>query len=99
MRSMMMMKWDGVTPDQYEKIRKIVNWEGNTPKGAVFHVSGFNKNALRVTDIWESEVDFNDFVQDRLMPAVAQAGISGKPKVKVFPVHATYVPDVRLLSK
>ena len=43
------MKWDGVTPDQYEKVRKLANWEGDTPKGAVFHVAGFSNNALRVS--------------------------------------------------
>jgi hypothetical protein len=47
----MSMRWDGVTPDQYEKARKLVNWEGNIPKGALFHVSAFSNNALRVTDI------------------------------------------------
>lgn len=47
MSTVMVMKWDGVTPDQYEKIRKTVNWEGDAPKGATFHVAGFNNNALR----------------------------------------------------
>ena len=87
----MSMQWNGVTPDQYEKVRKSVNWEGDTPKGAIFHVAGFNNNVLRVTDIWESENDFNNFTQQRLMPGVAAAGIEGQPQVEMFPAHAIYV--------
>jgi hypothetical protein len=86
------MKWEGVTPAQYEKVRELTNWEGNIPKGAVFHVAGFYDNTLRVTDIWESAEDFNNFVQNRLMPSVAQVGITGQPEVKLFPVHAIFAP-------
>ena len=92
MRVLMTMKWNGVTPDQYEMVRKSVNWEGDLPKGAVFHAAGFHDGALRVTDIWESAEDFNNFVSSRLMPGVAQTGITGQPEVEVFPVHAVFAP-------
>jgi hypothetical protein len=98
MRVVMIMKWDGVTTDQYELVRKSVNWEGNKPNGAVFHVSAFGNNTMHVTDIWESGDDFNNFVQNRLMPGVAQAGIHGQPQVEVLPLHAIYVPDPGNLS-
>jgi hypothetical protein len=98
MKTMMIMKWNGVTPGQYEQVRKTVNWEGNKPKGAIFHVASFGNNALHVTDIWESADDFNNFVQARLMPGVAQAGIQGQPLVETFPVHAIFVPDLQQLN-
>ena len=98
MRTIIVMKWGGVTPDQYEKIRKLANWEGDTPKGAVFHVAGFSNNALRVTDLWESQDDFNCFEQTRLMPAVAQTDIQGEPQVEMLPVHAIYVPSLQNLT-
>src|SRR5437762_1867293 len=98
MRTMMIMKWDGVTPAQYEQVRKQVNWEGDKPTGAIFHVASFGDNALRVTDIWESADDFNSFVQNRLMPGVAKAGIKGQPQVETFPVHAVYVADLQQLN-
>jgi len=98
MRTVIVLKWDGFTEDQYEKLRKIVNWEANLPKGAVFHVAGFKDNACRVTDIWESEDDFNNFVQTRLMPGAAEAGIKGEPQVEMFPVHLIYVPNLQRLG-
>ncbi len=92
MSFLMQMKWDGVTPEQYEIVRSIVNWEGDVPAGAMFHTAGFHNNALRVTDIWESPEHFNNFVQTRLMPGTAAAGIEGEPQLDVFPVHSIFNP-------
>ena len=91
----MNMKWAGFTKDQYEAIRKTVHWESNVPKGAVFHVAGFDKNGARVTDIWESEEEFNTFVKERLMPGTKAAGIPGEPQVEIYPLHATFVPALQ----
>lgn len=88
----MLMKWEGVTPEQYEAARKLVNWEGNVPDGAVFHVAAFRDNTLHVTDIWESGDQFNRFVEKRLMPGVQQIGIQGQPQVDLLPVHAIFAP-------
>ena len=98
MKIVMIMKWDGVTPDQYEKLRKIVNWEGDTPKGAVFHVAAFDASGIRVTDVWDSADDFNNFVQNRLMPGTNEVGIGGAPQVEVLPMYAIFVPDAERLS-
>ena len=94
MRVVMSMTLDAITPAQYEQLRKIVDWDGNIPKGAVFHVAGFDKNGIRVTDIWESEADCNNFVQSRLMPGVAQIGVTSQPKVEFYPVHAIFAPGI-----
>ena len=88
----MIMKWDGVTTEQYEQVRKSVNWEGNVPKGAIFHTAAFGNNSLRVVDLWESPEDFNNFVQQRLNKGTQAAGIKGEPKVELYPVHTTFVP-------
>lgn len=98
MKSLITMKWDGVKPEQYDQIRQQVDWEGNIPKGAVLHVAGFNNNVFQVSDIWESEEDFNTFVQTRLMPTINDLGIKGEPKVEVFPVHAIFVPEPKKLN-
>ena len=97
MRTMMIMKWNGVLKEQYEQVRKEVNWEGNKPKGAIFHVASFGNNALHVTDIWESAEDFNNFGEARLTPGVEHAKIQGQPEMETFPVHAVYVADSQQL--
>ena len=86
------MQWDGVKPEQYESLRKSVNWEGNKPDGAVFHIAAFTPTGIRVTDVWESEKDFNNFVENRLMPEVKKIGVDGEPKVEFYPMHAMFAP-------
>jgi hypothetical protein len=88
----MNMQWDGVTPEQYEQVRKAVNWEGDRPAGGMFHVASFSPTGLRVTDLWESAELFNRFVETRLMAGVQQAGITTQPKVEIQPVHALHTP-------
>jgi hypothetical protein len=83
----MSMRWTGVTPEQYEEAREVVNWEGDVPDGAVLHVAAFDEDGIRVTDVWESEDQFNRFVESRLMPGVQQIGIQGQPDVEFLPVQ------------
>jgi hypothetical protein len=88
----MLMQWPGVTREQYEDVRGLVRWDTDTPTGAKLHVGGFDEAGAHITDIWESEEDFNRFVNDRLMPGVQQVGIAGQPNVRFVPLGAVYVP-------
>ena len=92
MATVMLMRWEGVTPDQYEAARAKVRWEEDVPQGAQFHVAGFDGGALRVLDIWDSREDFERFVEQRLMPGVREVGIEGDPDVLYYPVHAVFAP-------
>jgi hypothetical protein len=95
MAIVMNMQWDGVTPEQYEQVRKLVNWEGDRPAGGLFHVACFTPAGLRVTDLWESAEAFARFTETRLMPGVQKLGISGQPRVEIQPVHALYTPGFK----
>lgn len=94
MQTVMLMRWAGVTPEQYEEARSRVDWEGDVPDGAVLHVSGFDEGALRVTDVWESPDHFQRFAEERLMPAVKEIGIEGEPEVRFYPVALIFNPRV-----
>jgi hypothetical protein len=81
---------EGLTKDQYEALRKFVNWEKEVPKGMRYHVAGFDAKGIRVTDIWDSEADFQHFVRTRLMPGFEKEKINAAPKVETVPLHAEY---------
>src|SRR5690349_5318784 len=98
MSVVMIMRWEGVTKDQYEAVRKLVNWEGDAPQGGQFHVATFDGNGLRVTDIWESAQDFQRFADERLTPGVQQLGIAGQPEVEIYPTHAIFAPAYETIS-
>jgi hypothetical protein len=87
---MMLMEWEGVTAAQYDEIKKVSNFEGDKPKGAMFHVVAITPKGIRVTDVWEKAEDFQSFVKTRLMPAVQKAGIKTEPRVEIHPAHNVF---------
>ena len=89
---MMIMEWDGVTPEQYDQVKQLVNWESDVPSGAMIHGTAFSEQGARITDIWESAEAFETFVNTRLMPGVQQVGIQGEPRVEIYPVHDLFTP-------
>jgi hypothetical protein len=88
----MNMRWDGVTPEQYEAAREQVGWEQRAPEGGLLHIASFADDGLRVTDIWETADDFNRFVEGRLMPVVREIGLQGDPDVAITAMHAVWNP-------
>lgn len=92
MSVMMVMRWNGVTPAQYDRVRAAVGWETAVPTGAVIHLASFDKDGANITDVWESAEDFQNFVEQRLMSEVREAGITGDPQVQLHPLHACFNP-------
>lgn len=94
MATVMLMHWPEVSKEQYEQVRKEVNWEGKVPQGAKFHVAWFSEDGFHVLDLWESQKDFDQFVSQRLMPGVKKIGAKGEPKVQFAQAHAVFAPNV-----
>ena len=81
------VRGDGLTKDIYENARKEVNWEGNPPPGLILHTASFdNSGNLRVADIWESEDQWNNFLNTRLMPFMQKAKVPPL-RTEIFPIH------------
>ena len=86
------MQWKGVTGEQYDALRTLVNWENEAPEGGIFHVAAIAEDGLRITDLWESVETYERFIENRLMPGVQHLGIPGEPDVEVYPVHRLFTP-------
>lgn len=94
MAIVMLMHWPEVTKEKYEEVRRSVNWEGQHPDGGKFHTAWMAADGLHVLDLWDSQQQFEKFVQDRLAPGVAAAGIGGQPKVEFFEPLSIFAPNV-----
>ena len=92
MATAMIMRWDGLTVDQYEQALEKVGWDHDVPDGAKLHVAGFSDGGLNVLDVWESAEAFQAFLDKRLGPAVQEIGIQGEPDVHFYPMHACFAP-------
>ena len=76
-----------ITKENYEKLRKEVDWEHNNPPGGVSHAASFDdKGNIHVADVWESPESLDAFVGQRLMPALQKLGVS-PPQVDVYPAY------------
>jgi hypothetical protein len=87
------MKWNNVTPDQLAQANSLVNVEASLHKGMILHAACFKDNALYVTDIWESVEDYTQFVQNEVMPALAQVGFGQPEAVEMMPIFDLFIPQ------
>jgi len=64
-----------ISEQKYDEIIQRLNAAGaGSPKGRIFHVAFGPKDALRVSDIWESRADFENFGAT-LMPILQDLGV------------------------
>lgn len=90
MAVVMRMSWPEASAEQYDQLKEVVGWEENPAEGGLFHVAFVDEGGFKVVDVWESSEHFQAFVDDRLMPGVAQVGIDGEPQVTIAPAHAVW---------
>jgi hypothetical protein len=90
MPDVIMQRFDGVTPEQYDELRRLVGWDRDVPEGMTFHVASFGDNILRMTDVWDTAAQFETFAQTRIIPALQQLGVQGMPEMIVNPMHDIY---------
>ena len=94
MSTLMLMHWPEVSKEQYAEARKEINWEGNIPDGAKFHVSWMAEDGFHVLDLWESREHFEKFAEERLTPGVQKIGIEGQPKVVFTDPLSVFAPNI-----
>ena len=72
------------TRDEYDKVNEKLGDE--TPKGAILHAGvDLGGDKWRSIDVWETAEDFQNFVQNQLIPAIAEvnpdAPQAGEPEI------------------
>jgi hypothetical protein len=90
MSTVIIQKWDGLTPEQYDQLREHVRWDRDIPTGMTYHVASFDEDTLHMTDVWDSEEQFVAFVQTRIIPGLQQLGIQGLPQSIVNQAHDVF---------
>jgi hypothetical protein len=93
MATVMSMYWPDVTPQLYERVRQAVKWETDVPDGAKLHVAWLAQDGFHVQDVWESQAQFDAFMQERLAPVLEEVGIPGEPKIEFGETLAIFAPN------
>jgi hypothetical protein len=96
MATVIVQKWDGLTPEQYDRLRAHVKWDSDIPAGMTYHVASYDHDTLHMTDVWDSEEQFVNFVQTRILPGLQELGIEGMPESLFMPTHEVF--DLALVA-
>ena len=89
----LVMQFAGMDAGQYEEVMEELGLRGanpDWPSGIISHVAGFTSDGMYVVDVWESQQDFDAFVESRLKPAFEAVGGLPQPQVTTFNVHNSY---------
>jgi hypothetical protein len=89
----MFMRWNGVTPNQYDALMARLELDTNPAAGGVLHLATFADDGLEVCEVWRTEQAFYGFLEHRLLPTAAGLGIGGEPECQFAPLHNLYAAD------
>jgi hypothetical protein len=80
---------EGGSQDFYEQINPKVMPDGQLPDGCQLHIAGPVENGWRVITVWDSDEQFQQFRNEKLIPAMQEAGGEDRiaPTINSNPVH------------
>lgn len=83
------LDFPGGTLDQYDQVCSKMGLTpgGPGPKGALSHWVAATADGIRVTDVWRTREQFDEFAATQIGPFSAEVGLPGPPEVAVFEVH------------
>jgi hypothetical protein len=93
------MHWPGVTSDQYDAVMARLGLDANPPAGGIMHMAALTDEGLEACDVWQTEQAFTSFLEQRMLPAVSELGISGEPDIRVVPLHNLYAADPDMIDR
>lgn len=77
------------TKENYELLRKEVDWEHKQPDGMIFHAASFDgAGGIHVADVWESQQAVDKFFDERLIPGMKKLNILPTMSKEIYPLHA-----------
>lgn len=83
------MEFDDASLEQYDE---VIAKMGFAPRGAgapggIFHWVTKTDGGIRVTDVWETREQFEQFGAEQIGPFTQEVGIASPPKTTFFEVH------------
>jgi hypothetical protein len=83
------MEFKGATLEQYDDVVSRMGFEpgGAGTPGGLFHWVAQTDDGIRVTDVWETAEQFEQFAAEQIGPITQEIGVPGPPDVTILPVH------------
>ena len=80
---------EGADQGFYDQVNPKVMPGGQLPDGCQVHIAGPVEGGWRVITVWDSEDQFQQFRDEKLIPALRETGGEGRiaPAITSSPVH------------
>jgi hypothetical protein len=80
---------EGGSQELYDRVNPKVMEGGNLPEGCQLHIAGPIDSGWRVITVWDSEDQFQQFRDEKLIPALREAGDEERiaPNINASPVY------------
>jgi hypothetical protein len=91
MRYGVRMELPGVTQEQYDQMHAVFGALAGKAPGFVAHIAGPTENGWYITEVWESKVDHDRFMQEEVFPKMPPNG--PVPKIQEFDVYSRQTRD------
>jgi hypothetical protein len=80
---------EGVDQEFYDQVNPKVMEDGDLPEGCQLHIAGPVENGWRVITVWDSEEQFQQFRDDKLIPTMRELGGEDRiaPHISAQPVY------------
>jgi hypothetical protein len=80
---------EGGNQEFYDQVNPKVMPGGNLPEGCQIHIAGPVDNGWRVITVWDSEDQFEQFRNEKLIPAIREVGGEERiaPNIEASPVY------------
>ncbi len=77
------------TLEQYDRVIEKMHFTPGGPgaPGGLFHWCTATDGGIRITAVWESRKQFEQFAEQQIGPLTAEVGDLGPPKMTLYDVH------------
>jgi hypothetical protein len=82
------IEFPGGTLENYDEVLRRLGFrpEGPGTVGGIFHWAAATDSGFRVTDVWETREQFEDYYRESVMPVASEVGLA-EPEITVLEVH------------
>lgn len=85
----------GMTREQLDAlVQQLGAGPGKVPDGQIAHIEAITDDGAQIIDVWESAEAYERFMQERLGPIFAAAGMPPIDTPRMLEVHRVFVAEV-----
>jgi len=92
-------RFPGVTPQQYDVLLVKLGLDEQPAPGQILTIAAESADGVEACDLWLTREAAERYLDDRLRPAMLDAGIRTHPEMRLVPLHNAFAPELDVLAR